>query len=98
MLEAEAALSVTDWLAPEDGVLDILSYAFERTTMPGTSHCKWNAVSPLMLLLNCNPLCANRETRRDQTSAFLKEKACRKMPRMYNHSEGSRTLETDQPI
>lgn len=37
MLEAEVALSHTDWLAPEDGVLDILSWAHERTPMPGPS-------------------------------------------------------------
>lgn len=37
MLEAEAALTRTDWRSSEDGALDILSYAWERTPMPGTT-------------------------------------------------------------
>ena len=41
MLEAEAALSHSEWTFSEDGVLDILLYAHERTTMPGTSKCKY---------------------------------------------------------
>lgn len=36
MLEAEAALTRTDWLTSDDGPLDILNYAWERTPMPGT--------------------------------------------------------------
>ena len=35
MLEAEAALTHTDWLATDDGVLRILTYAHDRTPMPG---------------------------------------------------------------